>query len=270
MPMIDPIDPDQVRDELGQSRWQVLHVRPSVGSTNADLAALARQGAGPGTVVATTDQSAGRARHTRSWTTPPGVSLAVSMLLQSSVPTARWTWLPLLTGIAVAAAVRRTSGLEPELKWPNDVLLDGRKLCGILAEQTVVDGQPMVVMGCGINVAMTEDELPVPTATSLRLAGAEVTMTELLVAVLQEFDAALTAWEQAPDQVHETYTRASATIGRPVRLQTGFDDSRADSFVTGTAIGVDEYGRLVLDINGAEQAFSAGDVVHLRGPSTGQ
>lgn len=274
MPAIDPIDAVQVRRRVSGDAWPRLMVHDSVGSTNAELIDLARAGADLGTVVATTDQSAGRGRRTRRWTTPPGVSLAVSLLVRPPLEPARWTWLPLLAGMAVRRAIVACTPLRPSLKWPNDVLLAGpgdaagepRKVCGILAEQVPTPRGVAVVVGCGINVAMDADELPVATATSLRLAGAEVAMTDLLVAVLDAMAAELTAWQDDPDAVPGRYARVCATIGRRVRVQVRPDDQtdRPDAFVRGRATGVDPRGCLLVDVDGAERVFSAGDVVHLR------
>lgn len=267
MPAIDPIDADAVRRRVPGDAWPEIEVRPSVDSTNRLLCALAGNGARPGTVVATTDQTAGRGRHTRSWTTPPGVSLAVSMLIRPTVPPARWSWLPLATGLAIGDAIAATTGLQVELKWPNDLLIDGRKVCGILAEQVMVDGDLCVVIGCGINVAMDADELPVPTATSIHLAGGATTMTDLLVAVLAAMTDSLETWQSRPEVLTARYEQACGTIGRRIRVQTLPDadpETDPDAFVHGIATGVDDTGGLRVDVDGIERVFNAGDVVHVR------
>ena len=119
-------------------------------------------------------QTAGRGRLDRSWVTPPRSALTFSVLLRPTVPAAAWPWLPLLTGHAVSTALR-TAGFDASVKWPNDVLLpvDGedRKVAGILVERVETPTGPAAVVGIGINVGMTADELPVPEATSLALAG---------------------------------------------------------------------------------------------------
>src|SRR6478735_7289277 len=147
----------------------------STGSTNADLAAEARAGAPSGTVLIADHQSTGRGRFTRRWEASPGASVAVSVLLRAGdVPVARWPWLPLVTGVAVADGLRAAAGIEAAVKWPNDVLIDDRKVCGILAERV----DDAAVIGMGINTTLTEDELPVATATSLALAGSQASTTE--------------------------------------------------------------------------------------------
>ena len=162
-----------------------MEVVASTGSTNADLAARARAGEPEGLVLVADHQEAGRGRLGRSWEAPPRAALAVSLLLRPPVEPARWSWLPLLTGLGVVDALRRTCGVPAGLKWPNDVLVrdrtgaaaergERRKVCGVLAEAvTGPDGSPVAaVVGFGLNVDQHRGELPVPTATSLRLAGA--------------------------------------------------------------------------------------------------
>lgn len=241
--------------------WARVDVVAATGSTNADLAERARAGAPHGTVLVTDDQTAGRGRLARTWSAPPGVSVATSVLLRppASVGQGRWSWLPLMTGVAVAAGVRAVSGLAPELKWPNDVLVAGRKLCGLLAEVVRTPSGPAVVLGWGINVSMGADELPVPTATSLLLEGAVVDKTALVAGVLDQLAPAYALWLDDPAALRAAYERDCATIGCEVRVELPRDE-----LVVGTAVGVDDTGALRVRTPGGERAFAAGDVVHLR------
>ncbi|MBV9205530.1 MAG: biotin--[acetyl-CoA-carboxylase] ligase, partial [Actinobacteria bacterium] len=163
--------------------WRAIEVTDSTGSTNADLLALAVQGAGEGLVLAAEEQTAGRGRMGRSWVSPPRAGLTFSLLLRSAaVPPARRGWLPLLAGVAVASAVTGLTGTDTRLKWPNDLLaapvqpaapvpaVGAAKLGGILAEAA----GDAVVVGIGVNVSAAPDELPPPgpgalPATSLRV-----------------------------------------------------------------------------------------------------
>ena len=144
--------------------WLALEVVPSTGSTNADLLARATDPGSPeGQVLVAEEQTAGRGRLGRSWSSVPGASLTFSVLLRpDAVPAARRGWLTLLAGVAVASAVRSVGGVDAVLKWPNDVLVGDRKLAGILAEQSP-DGSA-VVIGTGLNVAAAPGELPVSAA----------------------------------------------------------------------------------------------------------
>src|SRR5215469_16465836 len=132
--------------------WLALDVVPSTGSTNADLLARAADPGSPeGQVLVAEEQTAGRGRLGRSWSSVPGQSLTFSVLLRpAAVPAARRGWLALLTGVAVASAVRSVAGVDAVLKWPNDVLVDDCKLAGSPAEQSA-DGSREVI-GSGTNV----------------------------------------------------------------------------------------------------------------------
>ena len=183
----------------------------STGSTNADLAAEARAGAPSGTVLIADHQSTGRGRFTRRWEASPGASVAVSVLLRAGdVPVARWPWLPLVTGVAVADGLRAAAGIEAAVKWPNDVLIDDRKVCGILAERV----DDAAVIGMGINTTLTEDELPVATATSLALAGSQASTTEVVLGVLTELEQAFRRWVEGADLRRGSSSTAQPSAGR--------------------------------------------------------
>lgn len=242
--------------------WSELRVVEETGSTNADVAAAAAAGAPEGLVVVAEHQRAGRGRVDRAWTAPPRAGLTFSVLLRPPV-TARsaWGWLPLLGGLSVATPLIRLSGLDIGLKWPNDVLIGPRKVAGLLAE-VVGDA---VVLGVGLNVSLREDELPVPTATSLRLAGSEVVDREpVLRAVLRDLATRYRAWCAAAGDAQASgllrdYRAACVTIGRDVTVE--LPGGRA---VEGRARDVDETGRLVVETGAGVEALAAGDVVHVR------
>ncbi|GAB3714520.1 biotin--[acetyl-CoA-carboxylase] ligase [Mariniluteicoccus flavus] len=268
MPATPPPHADALTDRLVRpgSLWSHVDVVASSGSTNADLATLARAGAAHGSVLVTDSQTAGRGRFTRAWTTPPGVSVAMSVLVRPDVPVRRWSWLPLMTGVAVVRGVRATSGVAATLKWPNDVLVGDRKLCGLLAERVDTPTEPAAVIGWGINVSMSTDELPVPTATSLLLEGAEVDKTALVGDVLEAFEAAYALWVDDPAALRAAYEAECGTLGREVRVMRNVEGvvGRGADDVEGTAVGVDDDGALLVCNATGTQSFSAGDVLHLR------
>jgi len=247
--------------------WREIEVVQSTGSTNADLLARALAGEPEGAVLAAEEQRAGRGRMGRTWTSPPRAALTFSLLLKPAVPPARLGWLPLLTGVAVAAAVTQVTGVETRLKWPNDLLAADAKLAGILAEAA----GDAVVVGIGLNVSTEPAEFPSPRpgalpATSLRAAGATAPSREdILLAILEGFERWYRAWQQAggdPDRsgLRPEYTRLSATIGRTVRAELPGGQA-----LSGPAVGVDSDGRLLVRVSsGSEVAVAAGDVVHLR------
>ncbi|MFF4358555.1 biotin--[acetyl-CoA-carboxylase] ligase [Streptomyces sp. NPDC001604] len=249
--------------------WREVEVVRSTGSTNSDLVALAGAGkAGEGYVLVAEEQTSGRGRLDRRWTAPARSGLFFSVLLKpAEVPVARWGWLPLLTGVAVATGLSRSAGVDTALKWPNDLLVsiggEERKAGGILAERAGDDG---VVIGVGINVTLREDELPVPQAGSLLLAGAVSTDRDpLLRAMLRSLEEWYGRWRDAGGDpsvsgLQETYAAGCATLGRTVRAELPGDRS-----ITGEAVAVDGDGRLVIaTADGVQEPVGAGDVVHLR------
>lgn len=240
------------------SMWSEVRLVMATPSTNGDVAAAARAGAAAGLVVVAESQTAGRGRLDRSWQAPARSGLTFSVLLRPGVPRSRWAWLPLLAGLAVADAVRAVGLLDATVKWPNDVLVAHRKLAGVLAE--VVDDA--VVVGLGINVSLRADELPVPSATSLALAGSATTDRDtVLRATLRSLERRYGQWVEGASALGAEYRSASATIGRQVRVE--LPGARS---LEGEAADVDGAGRLVVRApDGTLTALSAGDVVHLRG-----
>ncbi|MFI6445408.1 biotin--[acetyl-CoA-carboxylase] ligase [Kitasatospora sp. NPDC050543] len=269
-----PLDADALRRDIlvPGGLWSALDVVEETGSTNSDLAARARDGAPEGAVLIAEAQSAGRGRLERNWTAPPRSGLFLSLLLRpSGVPVERFGWLPILVGVAAASAIERIAEVEVALKWPNDlqVSVDGaeRKIGGILTELS----GGAVVAGLGVNVTLREDELPVPAAASLALAGAEVTdRGTLLRAVLRTFGELYGEWTAAAGDPHASgllpaYAARCSTLGRAVRVQLP-----GDRELTGEAVAIDPDGRLVVRTpDGARQSVAAGDVVHVRPEGSG-
>jgi BirA family biotin operon repressor/biotin-[acetyl-CoA-carboxylase] ligase len=258
-----------VRDGGHGGLYCDVEVVQSTGSTNNDLVGLAvKGGAEEGAVLVAEEQTAGRGRLDRQWTAPARSGLFFSVLLKpAEVPVARWGWLPLLTGVAVATGLSRAAGIDTALKWPNDLLVsiggEERKVGGILAERAGEDG---VVVGVGINVTLREQELPVPQAGSLLLAGAITTDRDpLLRAVLRSLEEWYGRWREAGGDsaasgLQETYAAGCATLGRTVRAELPGDRS-----ITGEAVAVDGDGRLVIATEeGVQEPVGAGDIVHLR------
>ncbi|MFD1542227.1 biotin--[acetyl-CoA-carboxylase] ligase [Nonomuraea guangzhouensis] len=246
------------------SLWTGVRVVESTGSTNADLAQAAKEGAEEGLVLVAESQLAGRGRLTRTWTAPPRSGLTVSVLLRPEVPIARQGWLALLFGVAAASAVRRLAEVDVRLKWPNDLLIGEHKLAGILAERA----EDAVVIGMGLNVSLKPAELPVETATSLAIEQAAcVDRDPLLRAVLREVERHYRDWSEAGGDadacgLRAAYQASSATIGRQVRVELP-----GDRVLVGQATGIDQAGHLQMIADGRTHALSAGDVVHVRASS---
>ncbi|MCL2653961.1 MAG: biotin--[acetyl-CoA-carboxylase] ligase [Propionibacteriaceae bacterium] len=253
-----PVDSVELARLLGEgSIWRPIEVVESTGSTNDDLAR--RPDAPEGLVRIAGHQSAGRGRFDRIWQDVPGAGAAVSLVLRPTRDVDQWGWLSLLMGMAVADGlcdVGQQAGCDPHrvtLKWPNDVLIDGAKVCGILAQS---DGE-MAVLGWGLNIAMARDELPVPTATSLALSGWPIDATAAVASVLQKMQDYYTLWESGCD-LQADYLKLSSTIGRRVRVE------RPDGVIEGDARGLDATGALLVDVGQSLVPVDAGDVIHLR------
>jgi BirA family biotin operon repressor/biotin-[acetyl-CoA-carboxylase] ligase len=237
--------------------WSV-EVVEAAPSTNALVAERARSGAaGEGLVVVAEHQTAGRGRLDRTWETPARSALTLSVLLVPRAEQADWPWLPLLTGYAAARALRQL-GPEVSLKWPNDVLLNDRKLAGILTERVDTPAGPAVVTGIGINVGLTPAELPHDGATSLAIEGVAVDRTDLLSALLRSLRTEYDAFQRGELVALRTaYADACATVGREVRV-----DLPTGGTLVGQATGIDEGGRLLVLGPAGVVPVSAGDVVH--------
>lgn len=272
--------------------WHRVDVIAETGSTNADVAQAARDGAVEGLVLVAEQQVAGRGRRDRQWVSPPRAGLTLSVLLRpgladadrdwSPAPQRAWGWLPLLAGVALLEAVQRVAEVDAALKWPNDLLVTeasedpgkerepGRvrepgKAAGILAE---VAGDAVVV-GIGLNVSTRAEELPETTGlhpTSLRIAGAESTDRDpLLRALLRGIARWYGGWRETGGDAElcgllGAYRRGCATLGREVRVLLPEGGA-----LTGEATTVDRDGQLVIrTADGTERRVSAGDVLHVR------
>jgi len=295
----------RVCDEVGVA----LIWREASASTNSDLVSRAAPSdlsdLSDLAVIATDTQTAGRGRLDRAWSTPPGTALAVSLFLAhepSGAPAPaldprRLGWVPLLAGVAMVRAVRSLGVTGAGLKWPNDVLVDGRKLCGILTELTPTG----VVVGAGLNVSMTAQQLPIPTATSLviegvpehgepRLAGFDdldatadseavptsaaptpnpttagptTLLDRALAAYLRELVQLVGRWREAehPADLRPVVEQHLQTVGLAVRV-----DLPGQPPLRGVAVGLDDDGRLLVreSATSGVVAVAAGDVTHLR------
>lgn len=247
---------------LAAAPWPV-QVVAAVASTNAELREAATL---PGSerVLVTEHQTSGRGRLGRAWEAPPGAALTFSALVWPQVPDLRWTWLPLLTGVAVVEELQRR-GADAVLKWPNDVLIGParRKLAGILVERVGEPSGPAgAVVGLGLNVSTTREELPVAWATSLALEGIAVDRTDLLVGLIAGLAAEYAAWTESPDDfgLRDRYRAHCATL-QVAAVTVSLPGGRT---VTGRPLDVGAHGELIVDDAGTPLVVAAGDVVHVR------
>ncbi len=244
-----------------EHRWARPQWHSTVDSTNR----LVLADPVPGAVVVADHQSAGQGRRGRVWSAPPGTALAVSVAVPE-VRSDRIGWLPLLAGLAVSRAVTQCGyGVRARLKWPNDVLLTGpgesepRKVCGILAA-----ARPgVVIIGAGLNIDQSREQLPTAAATSWALAAGVCLPPEIRRRWLNSYLDHLAGFvdELAGEMpgLQASYREACSTIGQLVRINLPGGDT-----TSGTAMDIDAQGALVVRTAWGDQTFHAGDVIHLR------
>jgi BirA family biotin operon repressor/biotin-[acetyl-CoA-carboxylase] ligase len=240
-------DPEATPARFGDVRWLAV-----ADSTNQYALDQAREGAADGLVVVADHQRAGRGRLGRTWSAPPGASLLVSVLLRPELPPDDRHLVVMAAAVAMADAVAATTGVEAELKWPNDLLVGARKLAGILAEAS----GDAVVVGIGVNLdwpEIPEELAEIATACNLE-GGRPASREELLDAFLTRYATTLADL----DGTRRAYRDRLATVGRRVRVE------RPDAPLVGHAVGIDDSGRLLVEVDGTTHAVAAGDVVHLR------
>jgi BirA family biotin operon repressor/biotin-[acetyl-CoA-carboxylase] ligase len=223
-------------------------------STNATAVALAESGEPEWTLVATAHQTDGKGRLGRSWSDAAGASLLFSFVLRPELSPARTGLLSLLAGAEMASAIRATTGRRVTCKWPNDLILHDAKVGGILLEASVADAAVRyVVVGMGVNLEPPPD---VPGAGGI---GTTVGQRDLLVAFLTRFAAVYTAASrELPQRVRSAWLPLSSTVGQVVRATT--IDGRE---VVGRAVGIDDFGSLLLSTDTGEARVAFGEVEHL-------
>jgi len=261
---------------LGRS----LHILDETPSTNSAALALAQAGAPDGTVVVADTQTSGRGRLGRQWYSPPGKNLYCSIILRRSLSpeqVSHWlSWVPLLSAVAVARAIQVISGLRPSLKWPNDILMEQRKVGGLLCESSGT-GTPnaFVIVGIGLNVNMWRDAFPDDLrdlATSLAAeAGRPFDRAVLLATFLSELEIRYEAFLLgAVSDIQHEYALRCATLRQRVRVE--MTNGECGECIEGQAVSIGDDGSLQVIVDnlgdpltrGTPVAIRAGDVVHLR------
>lgn len=236
--------------------WHVLH-EPTVESTNDLAREAARRGWPDRSVFVADYQTRGRGRHGRTWLCPPRAGLLLTVLLRRrDAPAYTYT---MLAAVALAEAIERLLGLEPAIKWPNDVLLDGRKVSGVLAEATDDGREQVVVVGIGVNVNLDEAELvDLPMATALSIeAGVPVHRGELLALMVERLDSWLRRDpEAAADGLWRAWNGRLWGRDQAVRVQDG------QEIITATVLGGDRDGTLqVRQADGSVRRIVAGELL---------
>jgi len=251
----DVLLPEDLAEAVG-GRWQIIFHR-ELPSTQEVARKLALEGAGEGTVVLAEKQTAGRGRVGRNWVSPPG-GLYLSLLLRPQLKPPETLRLPLLAGVAVARTIRKVSGLEPRLKWPNDVLLGAKKVAGILCELGAeTDRVNYVILGLGVNVNNDLPEELLELATSLKKElGREIPRADLIQLLLSELESLYRRlMEEGFEPISQAWKKLSSTLGLPVMV------SSLGQVLEGEAVDIDRDGALILRrFDGGLLRVVAGDV----------
>ncbi len=253
-----PLDIKNINDLLKARYWRV-NVVDSTGSTQVDLAKSVRNGqAKSGDVLVTEFQSAGRGRLDRTFITLPQTALLFSFYVKPNNRDDRWGWIPLLVGQSVCKAISESFnvGNAIKMKWPNDILLNEKKLAGLLVERLETNDGAGVVIGIGLNVSASQEELPIEGATSLEIEGFHnVDREKLLIKILTSFEGFLKRWESNDPTLLSEYCASSATIGKKVSIELPGGEK-----ITALASSIDVTGALVLD---DDRHITVGDIVHI-------
>ncbi len=261
MTYTDALDPQHIEKALaGRTIGQRIVYYPRIDSTNRAARALALQGNAHGWVVLADEQSAGRGRLDRRWRSSAGEDVLASIIIHPELAPAQGFRLTMIASIAVVLAVKRICAIACGIKWPNDICLNGRKLCGILSEgQTENERMQFMVIGIGLNVnsSMAGRKDLAYTAVSLRdAAGIPCDRTALVIALLEEFDALYAAvHENAGEHIRQLWQQHAMMLGRQVSITGG------DTVVCGIASAVTPDGSLIVrDDQGRDHSIVCGDL----------
>ncbi len=244
----DNIDPHEIQTQLSITKiGQRLEFLKQTSSTNADAFRLAEDGAVEGTVVLADSQTGGKGRRGRLWTSPSGVNLYCSVVLRPSIMPHEAPQLTFLSAVAAARAIELTTGLTPEIKWPNDLLVSGKKVAGLLNEMSAeTDGINFVILGIGVNLNMTADQFPDELrhpATSLFLeSGTRIDRSSFTSTLLNELDRLYADFlTHGFGPVREEWQRRCNANGRQVVVTDSGTECRGGRF-----IGIDSDGAMLL------------------------
>ncbi|MCL1907163.1 MAG: biotin--[acetyl-CoA-carboxylase] ligase [Propionibacteriaceae bacterium] len=233
--------------------WE-LEFLPTVTSTDDELAMRVSHGCPPYKVLISTEQTSGGGRLGRGWFFPPGTAVAMSLALPVERFAHSLGLIPLAVGVGVVDAVTIIGGTA-QVKWPNDVLIGDKKLCGIRVR--IVQG--IAVVGVGVNVSQSAQEIGVDTAISLAMAGVTTTNEDVIVEVLNCVGTRLDMMGHRDHLLLDDYRKLSATLGRDVDISV---DEHV--VVSGRAVDINEDGALLVEVSGDIRTFYAGDVFHCR------
>lgn len=267
------------------SGFSRIYLPVETASTNADGRALLenpdaleRRSLGLFSLIATGQQTAGKGRLDREWTAPADTSLSTSLIVRPHadaalrVPLESYHWATLVVALAAVQTIKEVAGVEANIKWPNDVMVGEKKICGVLANLVVEpDGKYSIVVGIGTNINLAADELPVPTATSLLIeTDKHFELEQVLATLARRFETLMrdflsrAADPEQPLQnglsLLDTVRQHMSTLGQNVRVHLP-----EGSIQDGTAVDLNSDGEILVRLpDGIVQSYAVGDIVHLR------
>lgn len=262
----DLLTADQIGKYMTSVRWagRNLKVCESVDSTNNVARQLAEEGEEAGTLVVSEIQTAGRGRMGRPWISPKGSGIWMSLVIRPDIVAYHAPALTLVMALAVCRAIRKTADLDCKIKWPNDIVIDGKKVCGILTEMSAdMDGIRYIVIGVGINVLDTafSEEIQDRAISVSQASGHNICRAELIAEVMKQFEDLYEKYLQTEDMslLQEEYNHDLVNIGRRVRV---LDPKGA---YQGTALGIDQKGDLLVRTKDQKMHVIASGEVSVRG-----
>jgi BirA family biotin operon repressor/biotin-[acetyl-CoA-carboxylase] ligase len=239
-----------------------IYIFDAIDSTNDYAHKLAKEGAKEGTIVLSESQTKGKGRLGRTWFSPPGANIYLSVILRPQMPTSQITLITFASAIAVAKSIRDIANLDADIKWPNDILIRGKKVAGILSEMGAEkDKVKFAIVGIGINVNLDKKDIPlelIDKATSTKIeSNSLIDRTNLICRVIENLEEWYNLFERKGiNDIIKEWKSLAITIGRDVKVQSG------NSFVEGRAVDIDENGALLIkDRNGVIQKVLSGDVI---------
>jgi len=262
----DLLTPAEVKPFL-KTKWmgKKIHYFPSLDSTNSKAYELATRGAEEGEVVIAESQEKGRGRLGRNWFSPPSLNLYLSVILRPKIPPHQAPLITLMAAVATAGAIEKCSGLRPLIKWPNDILLRGGKVAGLLNEiQSETDRIHFVILGIGVNLNLDEKAFPKEirsVATSMKQEmGQAISRKEFLSSLLQQLEEWYAIYlKEGGDVILNAWREQARIKGKPVKV-TSFGET-----ISGIAVDIDSDGALILRMeNGKRKRVVAGDVEYSR------
>jgi BirA family biotin operon repressor/biotin-[acetyl-CoA-carboxylase] ligase len=262
---IKVITPEKIQAQLKTNLIGYdIHHFPMIESTNEYLKSQAGKGAQDGLVAIAEVQQGGKGRVGRLWVSPSG-GIWLSLLLRPKLDPVHAPKITLMTGVVVAQTIQKLTGLEPKLKWPNDVMVNEKKVCGILTEMSGDrDRIEYIVVGVGVNANFTLSSLPRTihdSATTLQLeVGHEISRIDFIIELLNKFDEVYLKFKkQMFGSILHTWKQFSDTLGRTIEIAT------EQEVITGQAIDLGTNGELIIELeNGDKKQVIAGDCIYLR------